>query len=425
MPNRTLRVLWIITVLVLALSTTGLAARHKVQFWWWGGGQETLEQLIADFETANPSIEIELVVLPYDATFAKWAVAIAAGTPPDASLANTLMLAPLSDGLEPLDGWVARSSILKKGNYFPAHWEAGVHEGKLLLLPFRANSQLIFYDKQAFAQAGIAGVPRTWSELSQTATRLTIRSGDDLKRWGFSFRNTKYHNRTVDHFANRNGWQRFDAAYTRSQYLDGEIVQSLEFLNDMVARGVSAIRSMSGVGNLAGGLVAMVNTGPWELPTIMERNPSLDIGAFQVPKGPSGKPPYALLQGEHLTMFKGSKNKEAAIKFLEYLSYTRSGDFARLSGGYFPVTRSAVRDSYWFDSEVWQAVLQNYEEGLAPLGPNPCGVRFASDDQYERVLDDVLRQRKAVMTGLQEVHALAENDLKQVDLLRCLKRTAN
>jgi len=53
-------------------------------------------------------------------------------------------------------------------------------------MPFLADAYGIFYNKDLFAAAGIAGPPKTLDELTEDAKKLTVRNGDgSLKTVGF------------------------------------------------------------------------------------------------------------------------------------------------------------------------------------------------------------------------------------------------
>lgn len=413
--------------LSLALWTAAAAAKSKVTFWFYGSAKdiEVLEKMIADFEKENPDIDVERVDVPYTANWEKWAVAAAGGATPDVSMANWGIFTVLGGEIQPLDELIKDSKVLKGQNFFPAMWDSQVYEGKRLALPFRANAQINLYNKAMFADAGLSGEPRTWAEFANYAARLTVKQGNAVQRWGYSFRNAQL-NRTANNWAERNGWHSFNSDYTKAYYTDSSLRDPLSYLNDMVVRGVAAIPGMPNVGNFAREKVAMQSDGPWILSAVLASNPDLQVGAFVAPKGPSGQQPYANIGGENIVMFRGAKDKRAALRFMEYLAYTRNAEYNKATAAFFPVVRYAANDSYWIRSDVWRAVLENFDQGrVRPwVSGTPCGVRLVSADAYDKALDDIFRQRTAVQTALEAVQQVAEADLKQPELRSCLaKRT--
>ncbi len=424
--GRRTTVVFTLGLLPVLVGSAGQAAQSKVTFWFYGSARDiqVIEQLMADFERENPDIDVELVTVTYTSGWDKWVTAVAGGAPPDVSMANWGIFNVLGTALEPLDDLTRSSRTLQARNFFAAMWDTQVYDGKRLGLPFRANSQVILYNKRMFAEAGLSGVPQSWQEFADFATRLTRREGNAVSVWGYSFRNYPL-NRTVNHWAQRNGWVPFDEFYTSPAYTDPKLVDTVGFLLDLVNRGVAAIPGMPNVGNLAGEKVAMLTEGPWVLSGIQTANPSLELGAFVPPRGPSGVVPYANLGGENLVMFKGAKDKKAALRWMEYLAYTRNADYNKLTGAFLPVVRHIVNDPYWVRSDVWRAVLQNYDEGRMPPNPAgvPCGVRLVSGEAYDRALEDIFRKREvAPRTALEGVQQVALNDVRLPELRACVDR---
>lgn len=411
--------------MVCSLFMPVASAQEVVTFWYYGAQSDfdALEMIARDFEAENPGITIEIVNVPHSANWEKWAVAAAGGAPPDASMANFGIFPVLADVLEPLEKYVDATPEMSRDNFFPAHWEANWYGGHMLGLPFRANSQVMFYNKQAFAEAGIGDVPKNWQELHDWAARLTRRSGDVVERWGFSFRNAQF-NRTVNNFAQRNGWQPFDFEYREAYFVDPKLIETIDFLNGMVVTGIAATPGMPGVGDMASGAVAMLNDGPWYLAYMRASNPTLEVGAFVPPAGPSGAAPYANMGGENLVMFKGAKNKEATWKWLTYLSYKRNADYNKATDAFFPVVRYAAADPHWFESDVWAAVLANYEEGALPVSmiSPPCGLRNITEDAYEAALRDIFAQKVAAETALEDLQRMALAYLSSGEFVHCIGR---
>ena len=61
-----------------------------------------------------------------------------------------------------------------------------VVEGKMYAIPIEWNGLCLYYDIQAFKDAGIEAPPKTWDELSQVAVKLTKRdAGGNITKPGF------------------------------------------------------------------------------------------------------------------------------------------------------------------------------------------------------------------------------------------------
>src|SRR5260370_33341114 len=60
------------------------------------------------------------------------------------------------------------------------------YNGKFYAVPFQRSTPVMYYNKDAFAEAGLdpEKPPVTWDELANAAQKLTAREGDRVTRWG-------------------------------------------------------------------------------------------------------------------------------------------------------------------------------------------------------------------------------------------------
>lgn len=422
---------WLLLYLVfLCCVSLPVSAQRTVNFWFYGADNQVkiMEQFIEDFEAEHPDIKVEMRVLGPPGLDA-WIVAVIGGVGPDVTMGNLSFFHALSDAIQPLDEFIAQSPVIEQADFWPAHWEAQIYNDQMLGLPFRANSQVIIYNKDTFEEAAIAEVPTTWDEFAFVTSRLTKRSADGiLERWGYSFRTHGglggSYMRTVNQWAERNGWAPFNGDYTQAYYSDPALIETLEFLYDLthnfrVAGYLGVPEGTLGVDALAYGQAAMLTEGPWSFSFLYGVNPNLNLGTFLPPSGPSGRQPYANMGGENLIMFRTAKDKDACFQFMTYLARERNLDYNRVAGDFFPVTSEAVSDPYWVESEMWMAVMQNYIEGAGrpnPAGP-PGGVEFLSDTYYLQMLEQIFHADSvSPAVAMMQVQEMAERDMAQEEL---------
>ncbi len=70
--------------------------------------------------------------------------------------------------------------------FYPQLWDT-VEYGDAYAVPFNTDTQVIFYNKTLFKEAGISEeqLPQTWEELETVARKLDVKNGDDFERIGF------------------------------------------------------------------------------------------------------------------------------------------------------------------------------------------------------------------------------------------------
>lgn len=107
----------------------------------------------------------------------KLSTSIAGGEPPDLFLMNYRFYGQFAakDAVEPLDERLKASSAVKAADYYPVAMEAFQWGGKQMCLPQNVSSLVVYYNKDIFAKYGVAE-PKpgwTWNEFLTTATLLT------------------------------------------------------------------------------------------------------------------------------------------------------------------------------------------------------------------------------------------------------------
>ena len=176
---------------VLGSMGTSRAQTAALSVPWMGWPEEQVRPLMAAFEAAS-GVKINEERLPIDELFKTLEVRLAAR--------NALPDAFLVDG--PLTAsYAARGHLLdltpvvgsERERYVPSTLVQGTFADKLYSLPLATSSQLLFYNKKLFAEAGLpepSGDPSkrmTWEDLLPVAKTLTK---PDVSQFGFAFENT-------------------------------------------------------------------------------------------------------------------------------------------------------------------------------------------------------------------------------------------
>src|SRR5947199_3604890 len=143
----------------------------------WRAGHEltSFKKLAAEYDRAHPEVTINVVGGIDDN---KIVAAIRSGTAPDVvSSFNSYNVGNYCGS----GGWIDLAPLLKKDNIAPtlfpsATWYYTGYAGKHCALPLLADVYGLYYNKKLFKSAGIARPPRTISELTADAKKLTVRS---------------------------------------------------------------------------------------------------------------------------------------------------------------------------------------------------------------------------------------------------------
>lgn len=163
-------------------ATAGMAvAQQKTTITYWQYDFATkvklVNELIPEFEKANPDVTVKHETFPYDSFITKVTSAVAAGQGPD--VVNLFY------------GWIPQfvtQGVLQPlpTNAFPAKTlEANIGSliktsqvgGKYYAVPTAVRTLAVFYNKDLFKTAGITKIPTTWDELAAAAQKIQKREG--------------------------------------------------------------------------------------------------------------------------------------------------------------------------------------------------------------------------------------------------------
>jgi ABC-type glycerol-3-phosphate transport system substrate-binding protein len=128
--------------------------------------QELFKTEWAEFKAANPGVEIEWLDKKGPDLPAFYQTQIVAGTPPDVvDLQGAIWVDYAANGgLVDLTPYLQKEPDVAK-RFNPDYLKGWVYKDKTYLLPFYVAKTLLYYNKNMFKEAGLAGPPKTFDEL--------------------------------------------------------------------------------------------------------------------------------------------------------------------------------------------------------------------------------------------------------------------
>jgi len=399
--RRGLRFVAAISIAALAAGMAGAASAQDkvtVTFANWASAEGTtrpgIEKVIADFEAANPDIDIVSEAISFSEIARQLVLRARSGNPPDVAqiAGNDTVLLGSTGTLEPLDGFVSEqlAANLKPGA------DAGLRQGDTLFaFPWNQSPAGFWYNKEIMKKAGLDPnkPPRTIEELN-AALEAIKSSQPNVIPLGMDTTNRA--------FALSSNWpwmQAFGAVPVGEGATGAESAEMKAYLTWMresaqagyidPGRKIGEFRPLAAQGNVAFHWDQVLLKG-----VIQGANGMSDEDFFNtwgVTTLPTAGGKATTFEGGHqLIMFSGSKNKEAAWKFIEYLAtspdaianYTTSVNSSLPS---IKTTGNAELDAS-LDTPVFRAFS---EEIIPTLAPQPFGPDFAA-------------AATAIMAGVQE-----------------------
>ncbi|SMQ85345.1 carbohydrate ABC transporter substrate-binding protein, CUT1 family [Devosia lucknowensis] len=306
------------------------AFAQDLTFWSWRQeDRAAYEQFIDTFEAANPGITVKFETFEATNYNTILSTALAGGTGPD------VMMVRAYGGLEnvAVAGYLEElttESVPALAEFAaPAIAAESVRaDGKLYAVPFASQTQLVIYNSKIFADNGIEE-PQTWDDLMAASQKL--------KDAGIiPFANgtaTAWQNETVtfglgSSLMGKDFYDELMAGTT--DFTDERFTGALASVNalaqDYFPDGFIGLDYPSAQQLFSSGMAAMFVGGSYELATFKTQNPDIEMGVFAAPgeTAEDAKLVGLYFDGGYAANAAGA-NKEAAIKFLNYLASPEFG----------------------------------------------------------------------------------------------------
>lgn len=278
--------------------------------------------------TQDTGIKVNLEVIGWNDLQTRIQTAVTSGQGPDVVNIGNTWAASLqaTDAFLPFDG-SAMDAIGGKDKFVPTALATGGKEGTdPTSVPLYGLAYGLYYNKAMFAAAGLQP-PKTWEEMVSAAQKLT---NPAKKTWGLALAAGSYTENV--HFAFINGAQNgaswFDKDGKPTFTEDGNVQGVLRYLDlmqkDKVANPSNAQydNGVKAVNDFATKKVAMVinqNNAASSIVANGMKSSEYGVVAFPAPAA-AAEPVASHVAGINLSVFKNTKNKDAALKFVKYMT---------------------------------------------------------------------------------------------------------
>jgi multiple sugar transport system substrate-binding protein len=167
------------------------SGKIEVEYWYGLGGKldKNMQKIITDFNNSQDKYEVKGVAQEdYKTTFKNLQAGIAAKKSPALALleADKVYMLANKDLLTNISDYTSKDADFKEENYLESFLESGKKGDKLFAFPIYGTTQLLYYNKQAFKDAGInEDSLKTWTGVADAAKKLTKKDGTEVSFYGW------------------------------------------------------------------------------------------------------------------------------------------------------------------------------------------------------------------------------------------------
>ncbi|MFJ3383926.1 MULTISPECIES: ABC transporter substrate-binding protein [unclassified Curtobacterium] len=404
-----------------ALTVTGLAAcssgssgssGDSKTLTYWASNQgtslqndkEVLTPVLKKF-TKETGIKVDLQVIGWNDLQTKIQTAVTSGQGPDVvNIGNTWATSLQATGAFQEFGSSEMKAIGGADKFGKVALSTGGAPGKTVTsVPLYGLAYGLYYNKQMFKDAGIEA-PTTWEDLTADAKKLTTGG-----KYGFTIAGGSYTENAHFAFINaaQNGGEWFnkkgDPTFTSKANVDGikrylDLMQTDKVVNTSNAQYDNGTQAVSDFANKKAAMMLTQNNAN---ATITSNGMSADdFGVVPFPAPTGAKDIASFPAGINLSIFKNTKNKDGALKFVKYM--TSADTQATLDKPYsaLPVLASAADSVTDEQTKTFLDIYNNKAEPL-PLVP--------AEDQFESTVGKAMNDMFAkIATG----GTISDSDIK-------------
>ena len=289
-------------------------AKGNITVWALGAEGEKVGELAADFEKENPGTKVNVTVIPFDAAHDKIATSIAGGQTPDVSLVGTTWVSEFA-GSKALDP--TPTDLIDKGKFFEGSWDTTEVDGTSYGVPWYVETRLIYYRKDLADKAGLAA-PTDWQGLKDFAKGLQDKGGTE---WGINLQPGGQGSwQTYMPFAWQKGAELTDG--DKFTFASDPMQEALDYYASFFTEKISPTQLPPNTMEPAfikGDIGAFVS-GPWHMGILRDQGGAEFEGKWAVAPMPKEDAGTSFTGGGDLVVFKKSKNRDSAWKFVDFLT---------------------------------------------------------------------------------------------------------
>ncbi|MGF6985549.1 multiple sugar transport system substrate-binding protein [Paraburkholderia atlantica] len=314
-------------------------------------------KMAQEFEKANPGTTIKIEEVNWDSLQQKLRTDIMGGANSDLAIVGTRWLLDFveDDVAEPLDNYMDAGF---RDRFICQILAPGEIKGKVYGLPIAASTRALYYNKDLFAKAGYPNGPKTWNDVIDASKKLKTMGIAGFGLQGKEIETDVYFYYGLWSYGGDVIGKDGKAAFNSQAGVKAATLYKSMIDEGLTEPGVTGY-NREGVQNLfKQGRVAMIISLPLLSKQIAKEAPNLKYGIDPIPSGTT-QATYAVT--DSILMFKNSKVKKSAWKFLDFL-FTKGPriEFSKTEG-FLPTTKAEASDPALNspDTKAFIALLPN------------------------------------------------------------------
>ena len=342
-----------------------------IEYWLWDGNQQPYyEQCAADFEAANPGIDVEITQFGWGDYWTNVTAGFASGSGPDV-FTDHLARYPefvASGVLVPLNDFVDRDGV-DAGAYFPGLAELWVDDnGNRYGLPKDFDTIALVMNAAHVADAGLSAAdfagaewnPDDGGSFGELIRRLSVDANgntgdspdfdpDNVEVYGLGLEGNfgAFGQTTFSAFAASTGFEFLDVNPfgDSANYDDPRLAATIDWFARMIEAGyvvpIEDVESLGGTTVFQNGSAAVMADGSWKIGTYVGADTPFDVEFAPLPIGPSGSR-ASMFNGLADSINTNSEHQDEAWQWVKHMASAECQNVIGEGAVVFPAIPSAA-----------------------------------------------------------------------------------
>ena len=371
------------------------SSKNVIVFWQFSP-LAAIQPVLDRYEAAHPGVHVRVEQLTWQSGREKIVAAIAAGRPPDlCELGSTFLPGLVADStlIDLTDSTANLRSDL-------VGWDVSSYKGRVYGIPWMLGTRALFVNDNLVNEAKMdAGAPiLTWDDLRAKVQAISERC-PGARGFGMNAGEREILFKKFMPFAWGNGGNILDSTMTRSVIASPQNVEALRFYLSLKPYSLLDRQEMHEEA-FAKGRLGLVISGPWLVRKLPQQAPDLPYTVSLMPRPATNGGTHASFAGaEVLGIFRGSRNKEGALRLARFLVQPENTMPVFIAtGNAFPAATASAADTYFVSHDRDRVFLDQLRSAVGP----PLHPRWVEIEEIVNgELEEAIYGRKTAEAALQ------------------------
>ena len=414
------RVLMLCSLAILLLGVAPAQAAVNLNMYYpvavGGPITKVIDDMIADFEKANPDIKVKAVYAGnYDDTRVKALAALKANQPVQLSVLFSIDVFELIDQgvIVPFDDFATTAEDKKwLASFYPALMANSKAKGKTWGIPFQRSTIVMYHNKDAFKEVGLDPnkPPTTWNEMVAVAQKLTKKdAAGNVSRWGLHIPSTGYAYWMFQALCIQNGEELMNQDGNRTYFDKPAVIEAMQFWRDLAVKHKVMPEGTTDWGTLRQKFLEGATAIMWHTTgnlTAVRDGAKFDFGVSMLPASKRRGSPTG---GGNFYIFKKAtaEERQACMKFIKFMTSPELSARWSMATGYVATSpaayKTATLEKYVADFPAAAVARDQFQYSVAELAVyENARVKKFLDDAIQSVLTGAKPSKEALGAAQQQ-----------------------